>query len=231
MTASERILSGPIPDSEASRRALDSLPATRRKLLEFLKRANAAHAESIAAALGITPSAIRQHLTALTADGLIEHVAQRAGRGRPTHLYSLTAAGDALFPRNYVDLANELLAYVEDEDAELLGRAFDRRGQARLARAQARMTGLPFPDKVAMVATILDEDGYLADFTELPDGTFRVTEHNCAVLAIAQRYQHACRTELDFLEALLPEAEVTRVAHRLKSGHVCSYEIRLKVEG
>ena len=93
-------------------------------------------------------------------------------------------------------------------------------------------TGLPFPKKVAMVARILDEDGYLADFTELPDGSFRLTEHNCAVLAIAQRYQHACRTEIEFLQALLPEADVVRVAHRLKSGHICSYEItRARVSG
>jgi DeoR family suf operon transcriptional repressor len=228
MATSERIFSGPVPSTEATRRALDSLPATRRKVLEYLKRADASDAEAIAAVLGITPSATRQHLTALSADGLIVHSPQRSGRGRPSHLYTLTPAGDALFPRNYVDLTNELLAYVEDEDAELLGRAFDRRGLARLRRAQTRMEGLTFPEKVAMVARILDEDGYLADFTELPDGTFRVTEHNCAVLAIAQRYQHACRTELDFLEALLPEADVTRVAHRLKSGHVCSYEIRFR---
>ena len=231
MASSERIISGPITSTEPSRRALDSLPATRRKIIEFLKRADASDAEAIAAVLGVTASATRQHLSALTADGLIRYDARRTGPGRPTHLYSLTPAGDALFPRNYVDLTNELLSYVEDEDAELLGRAFDRRGLARLERARLRTAGLPFPTKVAMVARILDEDGYLADFAEMADGGYRVTEHNCAVLAIAQRYTHACRTELEFLEALLPEAEVVRVAHRLKGGHVCAYEVRLRVEG
>jgi len=211
-----------------STRALDNLPATRRKILEFLKREDAATSDAIAVNLGITASAIRQHLAALTADGLIQFERERTGPGRPTHRYSLTTAGDALFPRNYVDLTNELLGYIEDEDAELLARVFDKRGLARLERARARTEELPFPDKVAMVAQILDEDGYLADFAELPDGAFRLTEHNCAVLAIAQRYQHACRTELDFLQALLPEAEVVRVAHRLKSGHICSYEITPK---
>ncbi|MEA2526059.1 MAG: hypothetical protein QOF73_3286, partial [Thermomicrobiales bacterium] len=76
------------------------------------------------------------------------------------------------------------------------------------------------------VAQILDEDGYLADFDERPDGTFVITEHNCAVLAVAQRYRHACSTELAFLQALLPEAEVTRIAHRLGGGHVCAYEVK-----
>ena len=141
-----------------STRALDNLPATRRKLLEYLKREDGATSDAIAAALGITASAARQHLSALTTDGLIQFERERIGPGRPTHRYSLTTAGDALFPRNYVDLTNELLGYVED-NGELLARIFDKRGLARLARARGRVEGLAFGDKVAVVARILDEDG------------------------------------------------------------------------
>jgi DeoR family suf operon transcriptional repressor len=207
--------------------ALGSLPETRRQILELLKRRGEADTESIATALEITPSGARQHLTALANDGLISFRSDRTGPGRPRHLHALTAAGDALFPRNYVDLTNELLEYVEDEDPALLQRIFDRRAQRRLDRAKERAVGLLFPEKVKLVATILDEDGYLADFAERPDGTFLITEHNCAVLAVAQRYRHACSTELAFLQALLPEAEVTRVAHRLGGGHVCAYEVKI----
>jgi DeoR family suf operon transcriptional repressor len=207
--------------------ALASLPETRRQILDVLKRRGEADTEAIATALGITPSGARQHLTALQHDGLVTHRADRTGPGRPRHLHALTAAGDALFPRNYVDLTNELLEYVEDEDPALLQRIFDRRAQRRLERARARAVGLSFPEKVKLVAHILDEDGYLADFAERPDGSFLITEHNCAVLAVAQRYRHACSTELAFLQALLPEAEVTRVAHRLGGAHVCAYEVRL----
>ena len=46
---------------------------------------------------------------------------------------------------------------------------------------------------------------------------------NCAVLGVALRYGHACSSELDFLRAALPEAEVTRIAHRINGGHVCAY--------
>jgi DeoR family suf operon transcriptional repressor len=212
--------------ADASTAALACLPETRRLLLELLKRRGEAAVEEIADALGITPSGARQHLTALERDGLVSHRVERAGPGRPKHRYTLTPAGDALFPRTYVELANELLEYVEDEDPALLQRIFDRRAQRRLERARARAAGLPFPKKVKLVAQILDEDGYLADLEERPDGSFLVTEHNCAVLAVAQRYRHACATELAFLQALLPEAEVTRVAHRLAGGYVCAYEIR-----
>jgi predicted ArsR family transcriptional regulator len=43
---------------------------------------------------------------------------------------------------------------------------------------------------------------------------------------VATRYQHACSSELAFLQAVLPEAEVVRIAHQLVAGHVCAYEVR-----
>jgi predicted ArsR family transcriptional regulator len=48
------------------------------------------------------------------------------------------------------------------------------------------------------------------------------------VLAIAERYRHACSSEIDFLQALLPEAIVTRVAHRIVGGHLCAYHVQRK---
>src|SRR5581483_685827 len=97
-----------------------------------------------AAACAITVSGARQHLVALERDGLVAHRDLRDGPGRPRHLYGLTPAGDALFPRNYAGLANELLEYVEDEDPALVQRLFERRAQRRLEAARARMEGLPF---------------------------------------------------------------------------------------
>src|SRR5205823_3071788 len=89
---------------------------------------------------------------------------------------------------------NELLSYVEDEDPEVLGRIFERRRRRRVEGALARLHGLPFPDKVAELARILDADGYLADFEALPDGTFRITEHNCAILGEARGSCHPVRS-------------------------------------
>jgi len=215
--------SNPIQSNTA---ALSGLPATRCEILFYLKRNGEASTESLSAHTRITASGARQHLTALEQDGFIVCRNDRDGRGRPRKIYRLTDAGDALFPRTYEGLTNELLEYVEDEDPELLMRIFDRRGLRRLENARSRVEHLPFEGKVAEIATMLDEDGYLADFIAQPDGSYLIREHNCAVLAIAERYQHACSTELNFLQALLPEATVTRVAHRIAGGHICAYHVQ-----
>jgi DeoR family suf operon transcriptional repressor len=205
---------------------LASLPDTRRAILQHIKKQGESSAEAIASACAITVSGARQHLVALERDGLIAHREERDGPGRPRHLFSLTPAGDALFPRNYANLTNELLEYVEDEDPLLVQRLFDRRAHRRLEQARLRLQGLSFREKVAAIAQILDEDGYLADFAQREDGTFVITEHNCAVLSVAKRYGHACSSELAFLQAALPEAELIRVAHQIAGAHVCAYEVR-----
>jgi DeoR family transcriptional regulator, suf operon transcriptional repressor len=208
----------------------NSLPETRRTLLEQIKRQGEVAVDRLAAAAEMTVSGTRQHLVALERDGLIAYREVREGPGRPRHLYSLTAAGDALFPRAYAELTNELLEYVESEDPKLLERIFDRRGQRRLEQARARTAGLAFAEKVGAVAQILDEDGYLADFERRADGAYVITERNCAVLSVARRYRHACGSELTFLQAALPEADVERIAHQLTAGHVCAYEIRPRLD-
>ena len=208
-----------------ARFGISSLPETRRAILNHLKREGEARAETIATAADITVSGARQHLMALERDGLIVHREVRDGPGRPKHLYSLTAAGDALFPRNYAELTNELLQYVGDEDPELVQRIFERRGQRRLQQTQTRTAGLPFAARVRAIAQQLDDDGYLAEFQQTTDDEFMIIEHNCTVLSVAHRYGHACASELAFLQKALPEADVARVAHQVTSGHVCAYEI------
>jgi DeoR family transcriptional regulator, suf operon transcriptional repressor len=213
--------------------ALAELPATRRALLIALRKRGEARAEELAEQLEVTVSAVRQHLQGLTAADLVMHREERAGPGRPRHVYRLAPTAEALFPRSYGELTVELLDYIGDEDPELIARAFERRRRARVERTRERLSGLNFDARVAEVARVLDEDGYLAEVERLDaegaeDGTggWRILEHNCAILAVAQRYGHACGAEIAFLREVLPDADVTRVSHILTGAHACTYEVR-----
>jgi DeoR family transcriptional regulator, suf operon transcriptional repressor len=204
---------------------IDAPSGTRHQLLDVLKRRGEARAEELATALGVTVSATRQHLAALLKAGLVEHRELKGAPGRPKHVYHLTPAAEEYFPKSYDVLATELLQFVGEEDPALLARVFERRRKARLGRALLRLDGKDFDARVQELAAILDEEGYLASFERMDDGSYQVQEHNCAILGVAQVTEIPCLSEIDFLRDALPDATIERIAHMLGGQHVCAYRV------
>ena len=197
---------------------------TRTEVLRLLKRRGELSVDDLAASLGITPSGMRQQLRHLLADGFVAHREQRGATGRPKHLYRLTPAADAMFPRRYGDLVGDLLAVASEDDPDLVERMFAKRGARRLENARARLTG-SLEQRVRALAEILDADGYLAEVESI-EGGWRIVERNCAIFDVALRYGHACSSELDFLRAALPDTAVERVHHMVSGETLCAYEVR-----
>ena len=207
---------------------LQQLPTTRRAILNLLKRQGPLDASAVATALALTPAAIRLQLAHLEEDGLLSHhdaVPEGAGRGRPRHVYGLTSAAEALYPKRYGDLTTELLGYLGGPGAEQVDELFEQRRQRRVAGALPRTADRPFDEQVAALTAILDEDGYLAEAERLEDGSWRITEHNCAILTVAHGFSQACTSELAFIRDALPGATVRRVAHLMDGAHVCAYVV------
>ena len=209
-----------------------TLSPTRRALLAAVKRLGEADAGELAAAAGVTPAAVRQHLTPLLRQGyVVRREEPGPGRGRPRHRYSLTRLGHELFPTGYAVLANDLLGHLDDIDSDLVAAVFERRRQQRVDRAKVRLAaaGPRLDRRVAELARILDEDGYIAEAVPLDDGDgWAIVEHHCAIFDVAARYGTACATELDFLREVLPDAEVRRVTHILSGDPRCAYEINAR---
>lgn len=207
---------------------LHLIPEARREILTLLKRRGPLPVEAVAEALGITVSGARQHLSGLEKDGVITYQKVREGPGRPRHIYELTEAGDAVFPRGYPELTRELLDYVQEADPTLLDKLFQRRAQRRLREARRRLEGLTFGEKVRALARFLEEEGYMPHVQPLEgeeDG-WRIIERNCAMKALGERYRGACASEMGFIRRALPEADVQRVAHVLKDKPCCAYDVR-----
>jgi DeoR family transcriptional regulator, suf operon transcriptional repressor len=209
-------------------RVAPTLPEGRRAVLYAVRRRGQATVDDVAEQLDMTVSGARQHLTALLEDGLAEAVElPRApgARGRPQLAYSVTDAADTLFPKAYGELTNELLGYLDESDSTLVDTLFERRRDQRVRNATERLANRRgLKPKVEELARILDEDGYLATCERHGRG-YRIVEHNCAILSVAQRYGQACTSEIDFIRTVLPEANVERVSHIIDGAHHCAYEI------
>ena len=205
----------------------DAAPSpTQRHVLAVLKRHGEATADELAGALEISPSAVRQHLGALRATGLIQARQVRGSRGRPADRYRATERTETMFVGDD-DLSIELLAHVEEEDPELVTRVFERRRRHLVDAARDRLDGDTIERRIAQVTELMDAQGYLCDYEEVANGHYRINLHNCAIWSVARRFRQACASELEFLRGVLPDAAVERVTHKTAGAHTCAYDIRV----
>src|SRR5437763_11278038 len=86
---------------------------TRDRVAQLLLEQGSATTSELSEALGLSCAAIRRHLDAMLADGLVEArerpVRGRRGRGRPAKTFTLTATARESFPHTYDDLATNAL--------------------------------------------------------------------------------------------------------------------------
>lgn len=82
-------------------------------------------------------------------------------------------------------------------------------------------------DKVATLAGLRSQEGYMAEWHEQADGALVLLENHCPICAAATACKGFCRAELEVLRAILgPRAIVTRDEHIASGGRRCSYAIR-----
>ena len=166
--------------------------STRMEVLEHLRRKGPASAETIAADLGVTPNAVRQHLTNLERDTFVISHPERGARGRPALLFSITERADSVFPKRYGQLATMVLQEVQDMGGEdALDEIFARVAQRHAAVVEKDLQGLDFDQKMARVVAWIGRAGTLAEQTETEEGV-KVTIHNCPFRNTALKFPQVC---------------------------------------
>jgi DeoR family transcriptional regulator, suf operon transcriptional repressor len=203
-----------------------ALKGVRSTILVELKRAHGLTARGLSVRLGLSLNAVRHHLKELEVEGLVEYERHHQGVGAPAFAYHLTAAGQALFPRRYESTLTELLDYVVRREGRASAVAIlESRYEALTQRLQDQLVGATPPEKMAAVARLLSDEGYMAEATASGSGTGTLVEHNCAIQAVAERFPEICAAEARFLGAVLG-AEVDRREHILSGCSACEYRVR-----
>ena len=115
------------------------------QLIELLRRRGAMSVTELADATEVTATAVRQRLTRLMGQGLIRREANRAGRGRPSHRYSLSAKARRQAGTNYADLAIMLWEQIRTVSDPEIRRGLLERIAAGLAEHYAHQVQGPTP--------------------------------------------------------------------------------------
>jgi DeoR family suf operon transcriptional repressor len=204
-----------------------TLPAgyrgTRAELLVALKKSQPITAKELADKFGVTPNALRRHLKELELEGVVRYRREIHGVGGPVFAYSLTDAGEALFPRAYESALTEALEIVREQvGTEGVVQLFRRRWELIAESAKPELASLPVEQRAHRLAELLTSLGYMAEADETAGASQTLKEHNCAIRMVAERYPEVCEAEEQFIQAVLG-AEVTRQTHITKGANCCEY--------
>ncbi len=195
-------------------------------VLNILQRQGAATIKDLEISLGVTATVVRQQITSLLADGYITQGLERAGRGRPKHVYSLTPKGRARFPHHYDEFTNSLLREIlvsegPQKVTELLGRM-----SRRLAEQYERpLTGLSSNERAAKLTELLNAKGILAE-VKFEHGGIVFHEYTCPYYELARQHRAIC----DMEEGMIAHAvrqPVELISCTLDGHHGCQFKIEV----
>jgi DeoR family suf operon transcriptional repressor len=175
--------------------------------------------------MGLSLNAIRHHIKELEVDGLLAYEREQRGVGAPVFAYRLSAAGEQVFPRRYEATLTEVLeALVEREGRPAVVGALEARYAALLRRMPADLAHLPTERRLEEVTRLLNDEGFMPEWEGSAEGG-TLTEHNCSVRAVAERFPEICAAEERFLSAALG-ASVDLRAHVLTGCAACEYQVQ-----
>ena len=202
---------------------------TRRRLLDSLKQDGPQDAGALAEPLGITAMAVRQHLYAMAAEGLVTHEAERRGKGRPVKLWRLTPDADRFFPDGHAELTTALITALREAFGEAgVEKLMAARSAQQVADYAARIDEKkPLAKRLAALAQLRTEEGYMAAVEPAEDGGFLLVENHCPICSAAAACSGLCQAELEvFRRVLGPEVQVERSDHILAGARRCAYRVR-----
>ncbi len=193
-------------------------------VLNILQRRGPNSIKDLEDALGVTSTAVRQQIANLLADGYIQQEVERAGRGRPKHVYSLTAKGRTLFPHHYDEFTNSLLAEILLSEGPEKVQALLGRMSLRLAEQYARqLAGVPAADRAAKLTELLNAKGILAELERQGDGIV-FHEYTCPYYELARENRAICDMEESMIAHAMQQP-VELIACTLDGHHGCQFRI------
>ncbi|MGB9687672.1 helix-turn-helix transcriptional regulator [Thermogutta sp.] len=127
-------------------------------ILDYLRTAGPATVSQLARHFSVTPTAVRQRLGRLVAEGLVDRFVQREGRGRPRHVYRITGKGRLRIGSNYADLACALWHAIRKIPNETIQKQIINMVADELTRMYLpQMSGLTASERMGDVVRILGQ--------------------------------------------------------------------------
>jgi predicted ArsR family transcriptional regulator len=195
-------------------------------LNQLLEHKSGATLDELVNAVGLSRTAVNQHLIALESAGHIRKGEPRKTGGRPQHVYMLTEDGtNFFFPKQYSWFSKMLLDTLRQQvgTAQVEQFMYDL-GVKWSAGLIPRLVGKNRTERIDEIVKIMNETGFMAKTTtpaesgKLP----RVECRNCVYHDLSKNYPEVCRFDVGFLSGLMG-AEVEHQSCMQRGGEACRF--------
>ncbi|SMF42997.1 helix-turn-helix transcriptional regulator [Pseudogulbenkiania subflava] len=202
---------------------LEAMGERQQQLLRLLQRQSAGlTVEQLAQELAVTRTAVRQHLTVLERDGLVERGMTQPTGGRPEQLFVLTPKGQEVFPRRYSWFAELLLKMLEAKlGQDELAKQLAEIGTTLAATLPPAKANDP-EARIRALADIMLELGYDARPEDADSGLPRIVATNCIFHHLAARFPEVCQLDLALMSSYVGEP-VTHEECMVRGGACCRF--------
>jgi predicted ArsR family transcriptional regulator len=199
----------------------------KRLMRHLLRNKRGATIDEIARAIGVTRTAVRQHLASLMQESLVAAGDTRPTGGRPERLFVLTPLGREEFPRRYSWFAQLLIEAIEREHGKAGLRV--RLGRIAAAVVAGIRQGVPAAgsrrQKVEALSALMDELGYDARTARDLEGAPTIEADNCVFHELAAKNPEVCQFDLALLSGYTG-SKVTLHECMARGGHVCRFQFK-----
>jgi len=195
-------------------------------LNQLLEHRSGATLDELVSAVGLSRTAVNQHLISLESAGHIRKAEPRKTGGRPQHVYVLTEDGTNLFfPKQYSWFSKMLLDTLRQQvgTSQVEQFMYDL-GVKLSAGLIPRLVGKNRTERIDEIVKIMNETGFMAKTMAPaePGKLPRVECKNCVYHDLSKNYPEVCRFDIGFLSGLMG-AEVEHQSCMQRGGEACRF--------
>lgn len=207
---------------------MDEFVSSDAALLDLLRKQSPQTVSQLAETMGVTATAVRQRLSRLLGQGLIQRDSSAAanGRGRPSHHYRLTDRGRRRTGANFADLALVLWQELREVKDPELRRGLLKRIARRMADQYSdEVTGATVEQRMKSLAELFSRRQVPFEVEQDSSGLPILNALACPYPELAEQDRGICAMERLMFEEVLGE-EIRLSSCRLDGGGCCEFEPR-----
>jgi predicted ArsR family transcriptional regulator len=196
--------------------------------LQHLRREGQATIKELEEVLGVSTTAVREHLIHLQSQGFVSTSTVRYGPGRPRLVFHLTEKAHRLFPKQYDLLINLLLQEISAEDGvDKVERLLTRVGTRLATEYQDRISSEDIADRLSELRATLEDRGIDA---EIHASGSSIKIFSCPYFDVAQKHNAVCAMERQMFEQVVGEKVTQAYSIREGQHYHCCFYIRQQAE-